>query len=207
MGIVQAIKKWIDVVVSGQEFERVLKTVEDKCRKHSVYMLGPEKARFLRSLILRAKPRCVIECGTAIGYSGLHIADVLRQSGEGRLITVEINHERAMEAKRNFCRAGVGDLIEVRTGDAAIALREVYEAVDFLFLDNSYSNYHPCLLSIMPRLKDGATIVADNVGIGASGMEDYLTYVRSHFESRSHWFALDLPWASRDAMEVTIYTT
>jgi predicted O-methyltransferase YrrM len=207
MGIVQAIKKWVDAVVSGPEFERVLKMVEDRCRKHSIYMLGPEKARFLHSLILRVKPRCVIECGTAIGYSGLHIADALRQSGEGRLITVEVDHERAMEAEQNFYRAGVGDLIEVRTGDAAVVLKEVYEAVDFLFLDNSYSNYHPCLLSIMPRLKDGATIVADNVGIGALGMADYLTYVRSHFESRSHWFELDLPWASRDAMEVTSYTT
>jgi predicted O-methyltransferase YrrM len=207
MGIVQAIKKWVDAVVSGPEFERVLKMVEGRCLKHSIYMLGPEKAGFLRSLILCAKPRCVIECGTAIGYSGLHIAEALRQSGRGQLITVEIDHERAMEAEQNFYKAGVGDLIDVRTGDATVVLKEVNEAVDFLFLDNSYSNYHTCLLSLMPQLKDGATIIADNVGIGASGMADYLTYVRSHFKSRTYWFELDLPWASRDAMEVTIYTT
>ena len=170
-------------------------------------MLGPEKARFLRSLVLCAKPRCVVECGTAIGYSGLHIADALRKTGQGRLITVEIDHDRVMEAEKNFLRAGLHNLIDVRTGDAAVVLKEVHETVDFLFLDNSFSNYYTCFLYIMDRLEHGATIVADNVGVGAWGMADYLDYVRSHFESKTHWFDLDLPWASRDAMEVTIYTT
>ena len=170
-------------------------------------MLGHEKARFLRSLVLRAKPRCVVECGTAIGYSGLHIADSLRKAGQGRLITVEIDRDRAREAEKNFLRAGLHNLIDVRIGDAAVVLREVHDAVDFLFLDNSYSNYYPCLLSVMDRLEHEATIIADNVGIGASSMAEYLNYVRSHFESKTHWFDLDLPWASRDAMEVSIYTT
>jgi caffeoyl-CoA O-methyltransferase len=170
-------------------------------------MLGPEKARFLRNLVMSAKPRFVVECGTAIGYSGLHIADALHKTGHGQLITIEIDHNRAMEAENNFLRAGLQDLIDVRIGDAAVMLKEVHEAVDFLFLDNSFGNYYACLQSILDRLADGTTIVADNVGVGAASMADYLTYIRSHFESSTHWFDLDLPWASRDAMEVSIYTT
>ena len=75
----------------------------------------------------------------------------------------------------------------------------------FLLLDNNYSNYFPCFRAIESRLTDGATVVADNVGIGAAGMADYLNHVRSHYESRTHWFETDLPWVKRDAMEVTIY--
>jgi len=192
----------------GQEqgFKSAVEAVEERCRKQSIYMLGPEKACFLNSLVLRAKPRCVVECGTAIGYSGLHIADALRTTGHGRLITIEVDTVRAMEAERNFQKAGLKSLVDIRTGDAAVVLKQVHEAVDFLFLDNSFANYYSCLMSILPRLVAGATIVADNVGIGAGGMDDYLDYVRSHFESSTHWFDLDLPWASRDAMEVSIYT-
>ena len=70
-----------------------------------------------------------------------------------------------------------------------------------------YGNYYQCFQAIAPRLTDGAVIVADNVGIYASGMDDYLSYVRARYRSHTKWFELDLPWASRDAMEVTIFTT
>ena len=84
-------------------------------------------------------------------------------------------------------------------------LETIREPVDFLLLDNNYSNYFPCFRAIESQLTDRATVVADNVGIGAAGMADYLNHVRSHYESRPHWFETDLPWVKRDAMEVTIY--
>ncbi len=183
----------------------VLKVVEKRCRENSIYMLGPEKARFLAGLLEEAGPELVVECGTAIGYSGLHIASVLRQNGRGRLITIEINPKRALEARENFKRAGVGELVEVRIGDAEAILPSVTETVDFLLLDNHFENYFPCFLAIEPRLADGAVIVADNAGIGANTMADYLLWVRSHYESRIYWFDTDLPWAEHDAIEVTIY--
>jgi predicted O-methyltransferase YrrM len=193
-------------MVRGAQFERIVKDVENQCRREVIHMLGPEKASFLENLILDAKPCCVVECGTAIGYSGLHIGSALLKAGRGRLITLELDHDRATEAERNFRRAGLRDLVDIRRGDARELLKEMQETVDFLFLDNSFGNYHACLMAVLDRLDSGATIVADNVGIGASAMADFLDYVRSHFESRTHWFDVDLPWASRDAMEVSIYS-
>ena len=35
-------------------------------------------------------------------------------------------------------------------------------------------------------------------------MAGYLEHVRSNYKSRTEWFDLDLPWAKRDAMEVTV---
>jgi predicted O-methyltransferase YrrM len=193
-------------MVERVEFERIVRAVHERCRKESVYMLGPEKASFLGKLVLHTKPRVVVECGTALGYSALHIAEALHKTGQGRLITIEIDADRVKAAKKTFQKAGLLDIVDVRTGDAAAVLKEVDEVVDFLFLDNSFGNYYACLMSILHRLKDKATIVADNVGIGASSMKDYLEYVRSHGESSTHWFDLDLPWASRDAMEVSVYS-
>jgi len=54
-------------------------------------------------------------------------------------------------------------------------------------------------------LTNPATVVADNVGIGAESMADYLEHVRARYESETHWFDIDLPWVKQDAIEVSIY--
>ena len=186
-------------------FDKVLQDVDERCREQHIPMLGSEKAEFLADLVQKAGPSLIVECGTAIGYSGLWMVAALKSAGKGRLITVEIDTGRAHEAQENFRRANVQDLIDSRIGDATEVLETIREPVDFLLLDNNYSNYFPCFRAIESQLTDGATVVADNVGIGAAGMADYLNHVRSHYESRIHWFETDLPWVERDAMEVTIY--
>lgn len=186
-------------------FDRVLQEVDERCREQHIPMLGSEKAEFLSDLVQNVQPTLIVECGTAIGYSGLWMVAALRVTGKGSLITVEIDTERAHEARENFRRANAADLIDSRIGDATEVLKTIAEPVDFLLLDNNYSNYFPCFRAIESRLTDGATVVADNVGIGAAGMADYLNHVRSHHASSTHWFETDLPWVKRDAMEVTIY--
>ena len=186
-------------------FDQVLQEVDERCREQHIPMLGSEKAEFLADLVQKAAPALIVECGTAIGYSGLWLTAALKLAGKGKVITVEIDTGRAHEAQENFRRANVADLIDSRIGDAAVVLRTIHAPVDFLLLDNNYSNYSPCFQAIEPQLTDGATIVADNVGIGAAGMADYLDHVRSHYESQTHWFETDLPWVKRDAMEVSIY--
>ena len=186
-------------------FDQVLQEVDERCREQHIPMLGSEKAEFLADLVQKAEPNLIVECGTAIGYSGLWMVAALKSADKGRLITVEIDTGRAHEAQENFRRANVNDLIDSRIGDATEVLKTIREPVDFVLLDNNYSNYFPCFRAIESQLTDGATVVADNVGIGAAGMADYLNHVRSHYESRTHWFETDLPWVKRDAMEVTIY--
>ena len=186
-------------------FDQVLQEVDERCREQHIPMLGSEKAEFLADLVQKAAPALIVECGTAIGYSGLWLTAALKLAGKGKVITVEIDTGRAHEAQENFRRANVADLIDSRIGDAAVVLRTIHALVDFLLLDNNYNNYFPCFQAIEPQLTDGATIVADNVGIGAAGMADYLDHVRSHYESQTHWFETDLPWVKRDAMEVSIY--
>ena len=186
-------------------FDEVLQDVDRRCRDQHVPMLGGEKAKFLADLITQVKPTLIVECGTAIGYSGLWMARTLQTLGSGRIITAELNPERAHAARENFARAGVSHLIDSRIGDASLVLKTVQDPVDFLFLDNGYGNYHPCFTAIASRLVDGATIVADNVGIGADAMADYLSHVRGRYESKTHWFDINLPWVKRDAIEVTVY--
>ena len=188
-----------------ERFDGILAEVERLCRTRYIFMLGPHKARVLSGKLKENHPSLVVECGTAVGYSGLHIARALRENGKGRLMTVEIDSERAREAQRNFVRAGMEDIVDSRIGDAAAELACIEAEVDFLLLDNSYENYYPCFRAIERNLADGALILADNVGVGSYGMQSYLDYVRERFDSRTVWFDTDLPWMSRDAMELTVY--
>src|SRR5438094_8376938 len=98
------------------QIAEIIAEVDAECRLREVKMLGPQKATRLAELIREVKPALVVEVGTAIGYSGLWIANALRELGRGRLITLELEPERAAEAGRNFQRADLSQLITQHVG-------------------------------------------------------------------------------------------
>jgi predicted O-methyltransferase YrrM len=183
--------------------QAVIDRVEKACVDRTIYMIGRKKAERLAELVREAQPKVVVECGTAIGYSGLWIARELKKS-DGKLITIEINPERSREAEASFREAGLADYGVFKVGDAKQVVKTLKGPIDFVFIDCGYSNYLPCLTELLDELSDGATVVADNVGIGERAMSDYLNFVRTKHKSRTEWFDLDLPWAKRDAMEITV---
>lgn len=186
-------------------FDKVLEEVEAQCREERIPMLGPEKAKLLASCVEKAKPSLIVECGTAIGYSGLWMLRVLKILGTGHLITVEIESANAARARANFERAGVVALVDSHIGDAAEVLKNIQRPVDFLFLDNNKEGYFPCFQAIESRLTNPATLVADNVGMGADRMVDYLEHVRSHYDSETHWFESRQRAGRQNGMEDSTY--
>jgi predicted O-methyltransferase YrrM len=184
--------------------QAVLDELERDCVRRRIRLLAPEKAKRLAELLRRAKPRVVVECGTAAGYSGLWIARELKAAGRGKLTTIEIDARLSREAGANFRKAGLEDYVTLKVGDARKVVKELKGPIDFVLLDCVPSNYHACFLGLEDRLRDGAIVVADNAGYGARGMAAYLKHVRSKYRSRTEWFDIDLPWAKRDALEVTV---
>lgn len=189
----------------AESIHDLIREVDAECRRQSIPMLGAHKAAYLCELIREVQPKVVVEVGTAIGYSGLWIAHTLRELGQGILITLEQDDARADRALRHFRRAGVDNIITLLRGDARARIAEIEDTIDFLFLDGGFENYYPCLLACRDRLRDSAMLIADNAGIGAAQMADYLDHVRRNCESRTEWFETDLEWNPRDAMEITVY--
>jgi predicted O-methyltransferase YrrM len=189
-----------------KKIQAVIDEVEKLCREERIPMIGPRKAKRLAELVRTKKPKLAVECGTAIGYSALWIGRELKAAGKGgKLITIEIDAERAERARGFISKAGLDDVVEVRVGDARKVVKKIEGPVEFLFLDCGFGNYLACFRGIERSLADGALIVADNAGIGAEAMADYLKLMRSQHKSRTEWFELNLPWAKRDAMEMTVY--
>lgn len=180
----------------------VIDEVERTCIEKTVFMIGRRKAERLAELVREKRPETVVECGTAIGYSGLWIARELKRAGKGHLITMEISSRRARQAEVSFRRAGLEKFVTVQVGDATKLTRDIKGPIDFAFIDCGYSNYYPILINLKDKFGKDALVVADNVGIGSGGMRKYLDAVRE-YDSRTEWFDVDLPWAKRDGMEVT----
>src|SRR5438045_8389900 len=80
-------------------------------------LVDAEVGVLLRVQALAIGARRILEIGTAIGYSGIWLAGAL--PADGMLITMEIDPERAEEARRNFARAGLADRANVMVGDVS----------------------------------------------------------------------------------------
>lgn len=140
--------------------------------------VAPEVGRLLYLLVRSRRPALAVEFGASMGISAIHIAAALRDSGHGRLITTEMNAEKAPRAARHLEQAGLSDWVELRQGDAFETLRGV-ERIEFLLLDGWKPLYLPLIKQLEPALAPGCLVIADDTTILATEVADYLAYVRN----------------------------
>lgn len=123
---------------------------------------GPQ-AQFLGLLASLIGARRIVEVGTFTGYSALHLA---RAAGpEARLLCCDVSEDYAAIARRHWERAGVADRIDLRLAPAVDTLRSLPdEAVfDLAFVDADKGGYVAYHDELVPRLRPGGLLVADNV--------------------------------------------
>ena len=140
--------------------------------------VAPEVGRLLYTLVRLRRPKIAVEFGASFGLSAIHIAAAIRDNGEGRLITTELNPNKAARAAENIKKAGLDDLVEVRQGDAFKTLSDVTK-VDFLMLDGWKGLYLPMLQKLESFLSSGSPIVADDLKLFPEMLQPYVSYVRN----------------------------
>lgn len=118
--------------------------------------------RLLRILTEAINAKNVVEIGTSNGYSGLWICLGLQSTG-GKLITHEIDPERAALAAANFKQAGVENIVTIVLGDAHDTVTRLKEPIDLLFLDADKEGYVDYLNKLLPLVRPGGLILADNM--------------------------------------------
>jgi len=137
----------------------VMAEMEVLAERDSVPIVQWEAGRFLATLC-RAGDQRVLEVGTAIGYSALHMAEALEH---GKLVTLEIDPARAATARRFLDDAGVGERVEVVEGDARETLAQLDGPFDLLFLDAKKDQYRDYLRLAEPLMSERALLVVDNL--------------------------------------------
>lgn len=123
--------------------------------------VGRIEGRLLKLLVRMSGARSAVEIGTFTGYSALSIAEGLPE--DGRLVTCDVNEESVAIARRYFARAPWGGRIEPRIGPALETLAKLEGPFDFAFVDADKPAYIAYWEALVPKMRAGGLIVADNV--------------------------------------------
>ncbi|KAG5805991.1 hypothetical protein H9Q74_009447 [Fusarium xylarioides] len=145
--------------------------------------LDPDKCAYVYLLLRSMKARFVVEAGTSFGVSTIYLALAVSQnagSQPGRVIATENEPTKAVKARKYWSQAGddIEKFIELREGDLRETLKtDLPEQVDFLLLDIWTPLALPTLKLVKPRMKPGATVVADNTEAAKAGYKDLMAYL------------------------------
>ncbi len=161
--------------IEDQQASRVLRTLEGKPGRWNI---APDEGRFLHDLVVKHKYQRALEIGTSNGYSSIWLGMALRKTG-GKLITIEIDIDRAEEAKSNFRMARLEKHIDLRINDAFKEIPNIPGQFDFVFIDADRPDYKEFLDLLLPRVRVGGVITAHNVISHPRPMRDFLQAIKT----------------------------
>jgi caffeoyl-CoA O-methyltransferase len=128
---------------------------------HAHMLSGHLQGKFLELLSLLHKPHRILEIGTFTGYSAICLAKGLLK--DGLVHTIELREEDAATARANFKRANLCERIILHTGNALSIIPSLSEHWDLVFIDADKPNYIAYYDMVLPFVKPGGIILADNV--------------------------------------------
>ena len=143
--------------------KRILDSLDEIGRTQGRMMNVPvQDGRLLRLMAETIDAKMVVEIGTSNGISAIWLAAALRKTG-GKLITHEIDKERAALARENFAKAGVADIVTVVEGDAHETVTRLKGPIDMVFIDAEKEGYLDYLKKVLPLVRPGGLVLAHNM--------------------------------------------
>tara|TARA_B110000444_G_C18762953_1_gene558529 strand:+ start:233 stop:814 length:582 start_codon:yes stop_codon:yes gene_type:complete len=122
---------------------------------------GPIQGRILSLISNLVRPKYILEIGTFTGFATLNLVRGLQPDGE--LITVEVNAELQYISNKYFTKSGYGDRINQLIGNAKEIVPALDYKFDLIFLDAGKKDYPIYYELILPKLRKGGIILADNI--------------------------------------------
>ena len=128
---------------------------------HAHMLSGHVQGKFLEMISCLAQPRRILEIGTFTGYSALCLAKGLLK--DGKIHTIEVREQDAHVAQANFNRSIDAGKIILHVGDALSIIPGLNETWDIVFIDADKVNYTHYYQLVLPMVRPGGLIIADNV--------------------------------------------
>lgn len=103
---------------------------------------------------------------------------------------LDSKHTQAVD---NIRRAGLDDIVEVRKGDAKEIVKTIDGPIDVAFLDAWKDDYFDYFDTLLPKMRIGGCVVADNITFPESVqelMKRYQGHVRGKPNVRSHYLSV-----------------
>ena len=125
-------------------------------------MSGHIQGRVLSMFSQMIRPQRILELGTFTAYSTLCLAEGL--SDDGTLVTLEHNDELEDMILRNLALSPLGEKVQLVIGDAMQWLSAQSSDVlyDLVFIDADKREYSAYLDAVLPLVRPGGWILADN---------------------------------------------
>ena len=160
----------------SREEDQLLRQVADETissHQHAHMLSGYLQGKFLQIFSKVLQPRYVLEIGTFTGYSALCLVQGIQP--DGQLHTIEMREEDAQKAKGYFNRSAYKDSIVLHQGNAKDIIPQLAYDWDLVFLDADKTGYLDYYKLLMPVLKSGAVLLADNVLFHGQVLESVVT--------------------------------
>lgn len=125
-------------------------------------MSGHIQGRVLSMFSQMIRPQRILELGTFTAYSTLCLAEGL--SDDGTLVTLEHNDELEDMILRNLALSPLGEKVQLVIGDAMqwLAAQSSDVLYDLVFIDADKREYSAYLDAVLPLVRPGGWILADN---------------------------------------------
>jgi len=156
--------------------DAVLQQVSNSTREshsHANMLSGHVQGKLLEFMSRLVKPVRILEIGTFTGYSAICLSRGLAEGG--RLHTIELREEDAATARKNFNLAGITDEIILHTGNALDIIPFLNETWDMVFIDADKVKYKEYYQLVLPNVRKGGLIIADNVLFHGQVLEQPVT--------------------------------
>lgn len=170
---------------SASPADEVLQQIQQIANHEFLPIIGPFKGKLLAEEVRKAKPQHVLEVGTLIGYSAILMGKELGEGAE--IVTIEIHRDEAELAGQNISRANLSAKVKIIAGNALEVIPTLQGPFDFAFIDAEKNEYYEYLKLAEDKLHKGTVVFADNAGIFADQMSEYLDYVRNSGKYRSRY--------------------
>ncbi len=135
-----------------------IENIKEKALKEGVPIIKDEGLAFLLNLIRERNCKDILELGTAVGYSAIHMAKLDKDI---RIDTIEKVKEMYEQAVANIEREGLEKQIAVHF--CPIEEYETDKMYDLIFVDAAKAQYGRYMEKFLPNMKKDGVMVFDNM--------------------------------------------
>ena len=148
-----------------------LEKIKQKALEEHIPIIMDDTLEVIEKYLEKEPPKKILEIGAAVGYSAMCFSEFLAEGGS--IDTIEREDERIAEAKENFKKVGVQDIINLYEGDAVEILPTLTGKYDMVFIDAAKGKYPFFLNQALRMLNQKGIIFADNILYKGYVMSDY----------------------------------
>ncbi len=128
---------------------------------HPRQLSGHLQGKSLEMFVHMIKPKNILEIGTFTGYSAICMALALEENAH--IHTIEVNDELEDFIRHYIKKSGTDEKIKLHIGSAQKIIPTLSVEFDLVFMDAEKNEYIDYFEIILPKVKKGGFILADNV--------------------------------------------